>query len=355
MTYLKRTNFLSALSARPYATWTDDDDPLLGETELLDHQQNVVRIDLEQPAESWSPIPASPIAADDLRLPQWFLDGAISSVEIAGSARDDLGYPRIIRAGQIGIGATNAGPHTPDRKEFWRFVAFNGSGYSPDEIDPLRVELANTEVPHELIIWRSTIEKVAESAHDLQSVRASVRNAARDEMLDRERALVDQLREAVYVDGRYVDHSDLRESYLVVGIIKSQRARYLGGQPLEVLYSLKQGERTPAFLITSTGRHWKDVQVITFYVRINSPEIVGPSGGLIRVELAEKFLASKEQADGSLFDGLAADLTRLRTRDTSYGRGAVTVEPIRAIERDLHLVFRDTPLSALETLHLFRQ
>ena len=26
---------------------TDDDDPLLGETELLDHQQNVVRIDLD--------------------------------------------------------------------------------------------------------------------------------------------------------------------------------------------------------------------------------------------------------------------------------------------------------------------
>lgn len=40
---------------------------------------------------------------------------------------------------------------------------------------------------------------------------------------------------------------------------------------------------------------------------------------------------------------------------STYGRGAVTVEPVRAIERDLHLVFRDAPLSALETLHLFRQ
>jgi hypothetical protein len=355
MTYLERANFFDALNAQPYSTWTDEDDPLLGDNELLDQQQNVLKIDVEQSAEAWNPMPAVPSAADDPRLPQWFLDGAISSIEIAGSARDELGYPRVIRAGQIGVGATCSSPMTPNHKTFWRFVAFNGSGYSPESIAPLRLDLANAEVPHDLIAWSPASRDTARSEYDLLSVRASVRNAARDEMLDRERMLVGQLNESVFVDGRYVDHSDLRETCLVVGIIKGQRARYLSNRPLEVLYALQQGERTPAFLITSTGRHWKDVKVITFYVRLNSPEIVGPSGGLVRVELSAQVLTTQIKTDWSILDGIAAALTQLRTRDASYPRGAVTVEPIRAIEHELHLIFRDTQMAALETLHLFRR
>lgn len=363
MLALRRHTLLDTLNAKPYSNWGSEDDVLLGDTELVDRQQSVLDIGLEKPAEQWMPIPYSPNLVDDPRLPNWFLDGSVTSLEIAGSAFDNLGYPRVIRAGQMGVGATCRLANVPNRKRFWRFIALNTSGYSNTQITPLRKDLKQAEIPHELLDWQPANDEDQEIAFDLMSVRALVRDMARDDMLIKEKELVDEINEAVYVDGRYVDHAPDRDSFLVVGVIKSRRARYLSKRPLQVLHSLNEGERTPAFLIErgrGQGRSGIGNQVITFYVRLTSPELIGPGGGLIRVEVSEGYLRSQrrngqgllDQDNKNLLNAIAADLTQLHTRDLSYARGAVTVEPIRLIERELRLIFRDTQMAAIESMRL---
>jgi hypothetical protein len=182
-----------------------------------------------------------------------------------------------------------------------------------------------------------------------------VRIAARDEMLDRERMLVMSLEQPTYVDGRYTDHADPNTTFLVVGIIKSQRARFLSGRPLQILYDLQEGERTPAFVILSSGRRWRDMRIVTFYIRLTSPTLVGPGGGLARIEMSEQYFRHSAQSDFRLCDRIGAQLCSLRTHDASYSRGAVTLEPIRQIEHELHLIFRDTRMVALDALHVLQK
>ena len=362
MPVLRRNTLLNSLNATPYSNWGVEDDALLNDVDPIDNQQSVLDIELEKSAEEWSPITFSPDLADDPRLPNWFLDGSVTSLEIAGSAVDDLGYPRVIRAGQMGVGATCRVPDIPNRKHFWRFVALNVSGYTTTELTPLRTDLRQAEIPHELLDWSPSNEKEKDSAFDLMAVRSLVRNQARNEMLVREKELVEEISESVYCDGRYVDHAPANDKFLVVGVIKSHRAKYLSGKPLRVMYNLDEGERTPAFLIErrrGQGRRSAGNQVVTFYVRLTSPSLVGPGGGLARIEISEKYLQS-QSTNGQLINpesqiflnAIAADLTKLRTRDLTYARGAVTVEPIRLIERELRLIFRDTQMAAIETMRL---
>ena len=363
MPALRRSTLLNILNAKPYSNWGGEDDALLSDNELIDNQQSVLDIELEQPAEKWLPIPYFPNLANDPRLPNWFLDGSVTSLEIAGSAIDNLGYPRVIRAGQMGVGATCRVEDVPNHKVFWRFVALNTAGYTVTEINPLRIDLKQADTPHELFDWTPSSIKEQDLAFDLMSVRTLVRDQTRDEMLARERELVETIAEPVYCDGRYVDHAPANDGFLVIGVIKSQRAKYLSGRPLQILYNLNEGERTPAFLIErrrGQGRTKEGNQVVTFYVRLTSPDLVGPGGGLARIEVSQRYLRNQvksgqkilQQENQKLLNAIAADLTQLRTRDLTYARGAVTVEPIRLIERELRLIFRDTQMAAMETMSL---
>jgi len=363
MTALRRSTLLNILNAKPYSNWGGEDDALLSDIELVDNQQSVLNIEIEEPIEKWLPIPYFPDLVKDPRLPNWFLDGSVTSLEIAGSAIDNLGYPRVIRAGQMGVGATCRIEGVSNRKEFWRFVALNTAGYTIAEINPLRSDLGQAEIPHELLDWTPSNRKEQDAAFDLMSVRTLVRDQTRDEMLARERELVEAIAEPVYCDGRYVDHAPVNDSFLVIGVIKSHRAKYLSGSPLQILYNLNEGERTPAFLIErrrGQGRTKVGNQVITFYVRLTSPSLVGPGGGLARIEVSERFFRDQvkngekllDQENQKLLNAIAADLTQLRTRDLTYTRGAVTVEPIRLVERELRLIFRDTQMAAIETMRL---
>ncbi len=349
MASLSRNNLLTVFNAKPYSNWGGEDDALLGDDELRDQEGKVLDLNFEQESEAWAPISCNDANIEDARLPQWFLDGSVMSLEIAGSARDSFGVPRVIRAGQMGVGATCANASVANRKMFWRFVALNAAGYSVFEVEPLHQDLNAAEIPHDLVAWQPEEEEF-----DLTSVRSSVRIAARDEMLDRERMLVMSLQEATYVDGRYTDHADPNTPFLVVGIIKSQRARFLNGRSLQVLYELEVGQRTPTFLILSSGRRWRDMRIVTFYVRLTSPALVGPGGGLARIEMSGQYFLNNVQRDFALCDRIAAQLCELRTQDASYARGAVTLEPIRQIERELHLIFRDTRMVALDALHVLQ-
>lgn len=354
MTSLCCSNLLSTFNAIPYEvpalpedmTSFGDDDPLQVATN--------VDLDYETPRDDWEPIGTAPQQANDTRLPQIFVDGALNSVEIAGSVRDSMGYARSIRAGQLGVGATRLDVPAQSIISCKYLLAITTMGYSEGQIGPLRTELQNHPRAFDLITWQATSdsyfrtpEEREVAIRDVAIVRRRLRRRVTDVMLEREQELVRQIEMPVCVDGRYVDHLPLKSEQFVVGVIKSMRRRYLDIPQLQVLYNLKVGERTPAFETES-----QKVKVVSFYARI-SPASSGAINGLVRVEIGKTHFESYQQQDWSLLGAITAHITRLRTQDLTYERAAVTLEPIRVIEQRIQRVFHpveNVAMSALNTL-----
>ena len=167
-------------------------------------------------------------------------------------------------------------------------------------------------------------------------------------MLEEEQGLVRQLNVPVCADGRYVDHLPVDGEQLVVGVIKSMRRRYLDIPRLQILYNLQAGQRTPAFEVEA-----RNVQVVSFYARISSAA-AGAVNGLVRVELGKAHFEDHQQQDWSLLDAITAQLAQLRTKDSSYARAAVTIEPIRVIEQRIQRLFHPAEGIAMSALNVLR-
>jgi hypothetical protein len=116
-----------------------------------------------------------------------------------------------------------------------------------------------------------------------------------------------------------------------------------------MLYKLKTSERTPAFAMLSAGRY----PAVSFYLRLSS-EWAGGADGLVRIELAQSYFEEHNCKDWTLLDAIAAHLTRLRTRDFSYQRASVTVEPIRTIESRLQGILLPRERVAMHALNWLR-
>lgn len=355
MEALRCSNLLSQLQAVPYLvaplpeemTSFGDDEP--------DEVEPNVNLDYEIPRDDWQPIRSAITAAGDPRLPSIFVDGALSSAEIASGVQDSMGYARSIRAGQIGVGALSL--HEPARSTIscGSIMAISTMGYSESEIEPLRTDLRSHPRAFDLITWdaasdvyfRSHEEREA-AIRDYATVRGRLRRRVTDEMLRREEQLVRQIDLSAYVDGRYVDHVPTRSDQLIVGVIKTMRRRYLDVPRLPVLYGLGLGERTPAFEVET-----QHVQVVSFYARI-SPPLAGAANGVVRVELSKAHFENHQRSDRSLLDALTAHMTRLRTHDLAYARAAVTLEPIRVIEARMQRLFQPVEQVTMSALNALR-
>jgi hypothetical protein len=355
MTALGCRNLLSAFNAIPYeiSSLPEDmvsygsDDPLSVATD--------VNLDYETPHEDWCPITVAPAGANDSRLPRVFVDGSVSSIEIAGSAQDSMGYARSIRAGQLGVGAISLNTPAHSTISCNCLLAATTTGYSVVQIAPLKNELQSHPRAFGFISWdaasdiyfRSAEEREA-ALRDVAIVRRRLRRRVTDVMLEQEQGLVRQLNVSICADGRYVDHLPVNGAQLVVGVIKSMRRRYLDIPRQQMLYSLQSGQRTPAFEVEA-----RNVQVVSFYARISSTA-AGAANGLVRVELGKAHFEDHQQQDWSLLDAITAQLTQLRTKDSSYARAAVTVEPIRVIEQRIQRLFHPAEGIAMSALNVLR-
>ena len=96
MTELSCRNLLSTLNAVPYAISSMPEDMTdFGDDEMPQAVADV-NLDYEVECELWFPISCSLARATDTRLPRTFIDGAVNSVEIAGSVQDSMGFARWI-------------------------------------------------------------------------------------------------------------------------------------------------------------------------------------------------------------------------------------------------------------------
>lgn len=355
MEALRSSTLLSRLRAEPYLVAPlPEDMTSFGDDEPDDVEQNV-NLDYEVPRDDWQPIRPAASAVGDSRLPWIFVDGALSSAEIASGVKDDMGYARSIRAGQLGAGALSL--HEPARSAIscCCIMAISTTGYSDAETGPLRADLRAHRRAFDLITWDAasdtyfrTQEEREAAIRDYATVRTRLRRQVTDEMLRREEQLVREIGLPSYVDGRYGDHVPASSDHLVVGVIKSMRRRYLDVARLPVLYGLGLGERTPAFETESQHE-----QVVSFYARI-SPPLAGAANGVVRVELGKAHFENHQQRDHSLLDALTAHMTRLRTRDMTYARAAVTLEPIRMIEARMQRLFQPMEQITMSALNALR-
>jgi hypothetical protein len=355
MTSLKCGNLLSSFNAIPYEvpplpedmTSFGDDDPLQVVTN--------VDLDYETPRDDWEPVVTTPDQVGDLRLPRVFVDGALNSVEIAGSVQDSMGYARSIRAGQLGVGAISLDAPAQSIISCNFLLAITTMGYSDAQVTPLISDLQNHPRAFDLITWKATSDayfKTPEerevAIRDAATVRRRLRRRVTDVMLEREQTLVRQVGVSVYADGRYVDHLPESNEQFVIGVIKSMRRRYLDIPRLQVLYNLKAGERTPAFETES-----QHVKVVSFYARISSA-VAGATNGLVRVEIGKSHFENHQQQDWSLLDAVTAHITRLKTKDSTYARAAVTLEPIQVVEQRIQRLFHPIESVTMSALNALR-
>jgi len=355
MTALGCKNLLSAFNAIPYEISSLPEDMVSYGSDDLVPAATDVNLDYETLREGWCPITTASAQANDGRLPRVFVDGAVNSIEIAGSAQDSMGYARSIRAGQLGVGAISLNSPAHSTISCNCLLAATTTGYSMFQIAPLRSELQNHPRAFDFVAWdaasdiyfRSAEEREA-AIRDVAIVRRRLRRRVTDVMLEEEQGLVRHLNVPVCADGRYVDHLPVNGEQLVVGVIKSMRRRYLDIPRLQTLYSLQVGQRTPAFEVES-----RNVQVVSFYARISSAT-AGAANGLVRVELGKAHFEDHQQQDWSLLDAITAQLAQLRTRDSSYARAAVTVEPIRVIEQRIQRLFHPAEGIAMSALNVLR-
>ena len=201
-------NLLPSFNAIPYEvpplpedmTSFGDDDPLQVATN--------VNLDYETPREDWEPVATVPEQASDSRLPRVFVDGSVSSVEIAGGTQDSMGCARSIRAGKLGVGAISLDAPGRSTLSCNCLLAATTMGYSEAQLAPLRDDLQNHPRAFELVTWQATsdsyfktLEEREVAIRDVATVRRRLRRRVTDVMLEREQGLVRQI--ALFI-GNYI-------------------------------------------------------------------------------------------------------------------------------------------------------
>ena len=118
----------------------------------------------------------------------------------------------------------------------------------------------------------------------------------------------------------------------VVGMVKRHLRQYLPDPLSSMLYDLRAGERSPAFVIKTAN-----AELVTWYLKL-CDGAMGPSTGLVRLAVPRVYLEREFEA-GQRFCEISAISRRLcdvRCREESYGRQRVSLEPIVRLEEQLH-------------------
>lgn len=86
----------------------------------------------------------------------------------------------------------------------------------------------------------------------------------------------------LYVDGAIPKADRVARAATVLGVVKSHRSLYVAPEALGVLATLRPGERSSAFRVTSARR----TAVASWYARLHDPRGRAPLFGLVRLEAA---------------------------------------------------------------------
>lgn len=306
-------------------------------------------LDAEMPRAAWEAI--TPDVPDDWRVSDWperpirFVDGSDKGDTVAW-LRGPLGHPIPIRFSQIGSVVVEivAGERFRTFDICEPVVSLVADAFEWDEVESFALDLQRNGM--RLLSAKPPDGKLS---YDFETMRKAAQNRSNDEMGVLEGLAISQAPNvATVVDGRLEPRRrgfDPKSSPLV-GVIKSHREIYLHPGGLQLLYSLSAGQRTPIFHIlktrskTETGTELKDVglPVASWYLKLAGGEGAMPTWGYVRVEVAlEWFENHPNRFEWANY--LSRALCEYRCRDQSYGRAAVSLDPIVRAEELLAATF----------------
>lgn len=306
-------------------------------------------LEYERPQQDWAPIAPGEPTAD---VPVRFVDGSIAS-RMIGFLRVDYQLRPLI-AGVVSAAALEIvgrrlerGAGSRTRKALCVF----GDGIDVEEIRYVFSALAERGI--ELLVGPE-----GTASRDFDSMRRSTHGIAMQAMEEAERSVMlsgirDGAMMPTLMDGLLERRLANTPSHNVpvVGLVKRQMATYLPSFLQQLLYALKPGERTPAFVLR-TAHH---VDLVNTYVRLSSQPGASPSYGIVRVTAPLAYVESAHASDVPAYlSGLAAYLYRLRHRDLAYARSGISVEPIARVEDHLHAILPDLD-ALIPRLHRFLQ
>ncbi len=124
--------------------------------------------------------------------------------------------------------------------------------------------------------------------------------------------------EPIFIDGGISGSSGVACSECAVGVIKSHQTLYADGAALDLVMSLRRGERSSVFRVRSERR----TEVVSWYLRLRDPRGHDAMFGLVRIEAAVRddvALRANEISRWVLAEGAPLSLPDSRWDRMAYG------------------------------------
>lgn len=310
-----------------------------------------VNRDYEWPVADWEPIPPRAGAVGTFPLPSRFIDGSIRT-RVVGTIQDSRGRQRPLVLASLGAVALSLGQLSPEG----RYPLDRGRF----QVETCLVILANGLAARDLEVIRDAVGSIGvrlvaptsgQVPDDFEKTRLHTVDFARLEMLAHESRILRFAPDVpTIVDGLLDKRLDPAGSHDLpaVGVVKRQGRTYLHQAGVNLIYSLRPGQRTPAFLLDTTRGKY-----VTFYLRLGANAGDLPTSGVVRVALSQEFFENRLESDWDYLSALADWLCRLRCLDGSYPRASVSIEPIVRVEDHLSALLPDLDERVGAFNHLF--
>ncbi len=338
--------------ARTYHVRPMDDapfSPLPLADQALDEDEAALKARLRQlsyevPAGEWRPLICG---GEPSEPPQRFIDGSVFSRTVAAFTVDGRRRPAVLACvGALALhleGRQLVRP--PDALRLETVLCLLTNGIPPDDLRALSDGLAALGIG---LVASETAEPTA----DFEVLRRRCWDLAKQRMEDAERAvLLDSPAVPALVDGllerRLVTVAS--QEMPVIGMVKRQMRRYLPESHLNLLYELRPGERTPAFLLET-----EHATIVSWYLRLSASDTLSPGYGIVRLTAPQEYLERifpRPAERSAEMSALSRWLRELRHREASYPRAGISLEPIVRVEDELHALL---PAVAQEAARLHR-
>ena len=296
-------------------------------------EEGEVERDYELPLERWAAIAPRRPASSPFRR---FVDGTIVSRTVA-SLEDSQGRQRPLLAAVIGAAALELDGSALIRRsqdyEVQTVLAMIAKGVRREDLDLMANALDVLGIRFLQLPARSL-------STDFELARMHTFDGARQEMLHLERELVVRaLDTPTVVDGVLEDRLEGLGDWNVpvVGVVKRLlRIRsHLHTAGMNLVYSLKPGERTPAIMLHTHRNPNVFSSLVSWFLRLHGEADIAPSWGVVRVVMTEEYFQGSLGSDFDRLSELSWWLHQLRCRDKSYQRMPVSLEPIVRVEDHL--------------------
>jgi hypothetical protein len=126
-----------------------------------------------------------------------------------------------------------------------------------------------------LVPSRHPFSLLERAVHDVQNDRETVEQTLAERWCASERA-------PLFIDGGISRSEVVATSTCAIGVVKSHRTLYVGGDDLSAVFGLEAGWRTSVFEMQSSWR----TSVVSWYLRLRDAKGHDPMWGLVRIECA---------------------------------------------------------------------